>query len=648
MATNPRLLAQQERKAAAQAASSQGQTIYADPTTSATRNIVSSSLGSSPSSTTKSTSTIPAPIGAPIPTSNPAVTGNTYGDKTNVAFNQANNIQPPQNYTVASAPNIQPGYTRPVEQPPNTVADDNPQMKAMTNLLEQLLNDRQQQRDYAANYNNYMNNYQPLQSREQFVNQANSVAQANAKLQYDAIADNLRTRVANVIFDLQNRRSGLEGQYRPMYQQNDQNAYQSRKNIASQLIRSGMGDSGVALGAGQQADLNYAMQRQNIDLQRQAEEQNIANDLTKTNQTLENDLTSIDRERANYLAAQATQAERDYQNYLMQEREFASNNYWKGAGMDQNADLANQQFGLNLYNTMSNRVDSDRNYQLSEERLNLERQTIENSKKQFYETLKRSDERFAFEMQEADRKNIEWWASFNEDKAYKQKLFDREILETNRQYELAYADQEFRHQEAVANRIASMNAAKQANALGWAQQNLNQEKWKLTKQQMEKELSGEYQYSTPEYQQFITEVNKEMFGYMQAIQDDVTNGKIDKATGYKQITSFINTSPVDKKFKLAMQNAADDAFDITGLETELAQPSVQEKIMKYYESGKNVIGNLFNSMKGSTSQTLDSAGKNIESKMNTNAYNNQLYNQNGTVPSPTDYLFGAINQRLGR
>lgn len=189
-----------------------------------------------------------------------------------------------------------------------------------------------QQRAIAqAAFDNYLKNWKPDISKEQFVTDARNVGTTAANLKYDSVMADLKQRVANIINQYSTQLGNVDNNYSSVYQENAQNSYDAKEAVRRKLARAGMLNSGVDVGNTQQVMNTTNMAKQKIDLQKQGEKDTLNNNITDTNRNLEMDLNQATQEKGNFLANVEAQAAQDYMNYMNQQKQFMADNYWKGA-----------------------------------------------------------------------------------------------------------------------------------------------------------------------------------------------------------------------------------------------------------------------------------------------------------------------------
>ena len=173
--------------------------------------------------------------------------------------------------------------------------------------------------------------YTPQYSTQDIIN----LITQNANLQYEAQANTLRNRVADIIAKYTGQLGQVDSQYQQMYQQNELSKYQTNERLKEILARAGLLGSGIEIGNIKQNEMNYNMARQNIDLQKQMTKDELMNQITGLERDLEYNLNQL----ANQRDAMINQAIIDE---MHRADDVARDEYWR----QYEANLRRAQLGL--------------------------------------------------------------------------------------------------------------------------------------------------------------------------------------------------------------------------------------------------------------------------------------------------------------
>lgn len=261
------------------------------------------------------------------------------------------------------------------------------------------LDDAEQNKRMAQErFDSYMKNFNPGMSQDEFVSKAMDTGNAAASLKYDATIADLKKRVANIIANNQTQLQNLDNTYKPAYENNQQDAYDSKENVRRILAKRGMLGSGIQIGAEQQADNVADKARQNIDLSKASTTNELNSAITGANNDFETDLASLEAQKNDYLAQVRAQAAQDYQTYVDKQKQTATDNFYKNLNYESNQDALKQ----GLLGTLSQ-------YDLGLKGINSSDTQAANKLKFDYANLKATQEQAAkelgFKYTELDSKN---------------------------------------------------------------------------------------------------------------------------------------------------------------------------------------------------------------------------------------------------
>lgn len=172
----------------------------------------------------------------------------------------------------------------------------------------------------------YMANFKPTVTKDQYMTNATNLANTTAGLRYDAQADDLKNRVASIVAGLNTRVKAVPNTYNQTYQNNEQNTYNALQDAKNSLIQRGMGNSGVLDSAIERTNLLGAQAKQGIDMQR-INDVNALNDQINTNQsTLNDSLSGIARDKGAFISEQIQNADKTYEdNYRTDMQNYIAN-----------------------------------------------------------------------------------------------------------------------------------------------------------------------------------------------------------------------------------------------------------------------------------------------------------------------------------
>lgn len=326
----------------------------------------------------------------------------------------------------------------------------------------------------ATNNNDYSNyapetpqSYEPQYSTQNIIDMITK----NANQQYNAQADNLRGRVANIIAQFTQQLGGVDAQYQQAYQQNEQSKYQSNEAMKEVLARAGLLGSGVQIGNLKQNEMNYNMSNQAIDLQKQAQKDKLGNQITNTQRDLEYELNKMVGNRDSYINEQTL-------GEMRRTDDIGRDEYWK----QYEANLKRQE----VINDMTK---FDKMYSLQErqqlfaeesfiKQFDLDARKFNELQDQFAKTFGLEEQKFSRsahefnEQMKAENDRFDRQMGFNEQvhadnmKIERQKL-NVSIANANRDYELAQKrlEQEMREYDDSLVNLATRNAVEESRRI---------------------------------------------------------------------------------------------------------------------------------------------------------------------------------------
>lgn len=268
--------------------------------------------------------------------------------------------------------------------------------------------------------------YTPQYSTQDIIN----LITQNANLQYEAQANTLRNRVADIIAKYTGQLGQVDSQYQQMYQQNELSKYQTNEKLKEILARAGLLGSGIEIGNIKQNEMNYNMARQNIDLQKQMTKDELMNQITGIERDLEYNLNQL----ANQRDAMINQAIIDE---MRRADDVARDEYWR----QYEANLRRAQLGLEQ--------------EQLREQLDWQKESFQKQLDYNYEALNQEYEKF---IKEYNLKQSEF--------EFQQKKWTEELAEQARQFDETLGwnresfaiEMRYRNAElAQAWRIAQMN-----------------------------------------------------------------------------------------------------------------------------------------------------------------------------------------------
>ena len=204
-------------------------------------------------------------------------------------------------------------------------------------LIQSLLGKLLGQEQNKADFGSYMSTWKPGMSQNEYVNTAANAIGAAENTKYDNNTASIKQRVANILSGLNNKMATLPGKYQGAYDANTQNAYDQSENIKLIMARRGLLTSGIDVGNQKQTENTYNASAQGITAQLNADKTDLTNQMNMANSDAESEITAAERERQNAIASGKASAQRDYIDYIDKQKQFASDNFWKGANYNLDA-----------------------------------------------------------------------------------------------------------------------------------------------------------------------------------------------------------------------------------------------------------------------------------------------------------------------
>ena len=85
-------------------------------------------------------------------------------------------------------------------------------------------------------------------SQQQYLDNVTNAATAAQNTVYDNTTSSIKQRLANILTQYNGQLAGLPNQYKPLYEENTQNAYNQDQSVKQTMARLGLLNSGVDVG----------------------------------------------------------------------------------------------------------------------------------------------------------------------------------------------------------------------------------------------------------------------------------------------------------------------------------------------------------------------------------------------------------------
>jgi len=445
-------------------------------------------------------------------------------------------------------------------------------------LLESLIGKLTQQNQNKVDFNNYLSNWKPDMSQQQYVDTAVNAATAAQNTAYDNSVAAIRQRVANILSGLNTQMASLPEKYRGAYEQNNQNAYDQAEAIKQIMARRGLLTSGVDVGNQKQTQNTYNAAEQGITAQMNADKTDLMNQINQANTNAEMDISAAEQARQNAIAEAQSQAVREYIDYVNSQKQFAADNYWRGAEYDLNSQkIYNDLLGMAANYSLGRQELSEDARQFNEslrenarqfaESQGLEYDRLSQQDKQFYDNLAQEQKQFESKM-EQDSKQFAASMGYN----YARLKEDGRQFDARLGYDTEALAQEF--QLATAQMTNSLAIARLGNGYKEDGSGLSEkwnEEYKMWKADYELELksfdTSKQAYYTQEADRVSSGVASLMGQFEAALKnknDTASAGRIGN-----QIVSLIKTSGMPESAKIEYYKTIINAANSAGVKIRM-------------------------------------------------------------------------------
>lgn len=425
-----------------------------------------------------------------------------------------------------------------------TLAQQKAQQDAITKMLQDQLNAQKQAQ---VDFNSYISGWSPDMSSQQYVDLAGNATQAAENTKYDNNIAVLKNKLSNVLAQLNGRLTVLPNEYKDEYANNEQSKYNALESVKSILAKRGLLNSGVDVGNQMQQTNKYDTLRQGIDLDLQGAKNNVNTDITTAKNDYESGVASADMERSNIVAQNKAKAAQDYIDYAQKQKQFAADNFWKGADYKLSSDKVNNDLLGQIANYSTNAQQLNQQAQQFQIEISQKASEFATSQGLEYNKLSQQDKQF-YDGLAQDQKQFESKAKQASDQFAAQLGLDSaKLKEDGRQFDakLGYDYESLKSENTRASNQISTQLALAKIDSDTASSKLTEEK-----RQFDAELKNHTKELDLNTQQFVQKENdrldKAMYDYL---SDYKTADDTQKRSIAVQIVGMINSSNLPESIK---------------------------------------------------------------------------------------------------